>query len=150
MALVVADAGPLIALAQVEQLQLLASLFGVVMLPEAVWRETQAKITPDSQRIALAVEAGWLKVVSVAVHSHFPLSLHQGESEALQMACDGENVLLILDDQLARREAARLELNFMGTVKVLSLAEQKGLIDSARSIIELMQGFGYRISTKYL
>jgi len=150
MALVVADAGPLIALAQVEQLEILASLFGEVTLPEAVWRETQAKVTPDSQCIALAVEAGWLKVVSVAVHNHFPLSLHQGESEALQMACDEENVLLILDDQLARREAARRNLNFMGTVKVLSLAEQKGLIDSARLIIELMQGFGYRISAKYL
>lgn len=150
MALIIADAGPLIALAQIEQLQVLQALFRTVTLPEAVWLETQAKETKDSQRIAVAVEQGWLSIASVEIQRHFPLSLHDGESEALQIACNEGSALLILDDQLARREAARLNLNFIGTVKVLSLAEQRGLIDSASASIEQMQGYGYRVSVKYL
>lgn len=65
-------------------------------------------------------------------------------------ALDTASTLLILDDQLARREAIRLKLNFIGTVKVLSLAEQRGLIASAKCIIEKMRSNGYRISTDFL
>ena len=37
--IVVADASPLIALARIERLELLRSVFGTLLLPEAVWRE---------------------------------------------------------------------------------------------------------------
>jgi len=150
MALVIADAGPIIALANIQQLQLLKSLFTEVTLPNAVWLETQVKDKEDSHLIREAKENGWLRVVSVDITQHFPRSLHDGENEALQLACNEHDTLLILDDQLARREAARLGLQFIGTVKVLSLAQQQGLIEDAKVCIEAMQKAGYRVSAKFL
>nr|CAA6830537.1 MAG: Unknown protein [uncultured Thiotrichaceae bacterium] len=150
MALVVADAGPMIALAQIRRLNILQQLFGEIVLPEAVWSESQQKNAPDAELIAEAVKEGWVKVTPVFQTRKFPLSLHDGEIEALQLACDNDDVLLIVDDQLARREAARLGLNFMGTVRVLGLAEQKGFISSAVECIKLMQQNGYRVSVKFL
>jgi predicted nucleic acid-binding protein len=150
MALVIADAGPIIALANIQQLQLLKSLFTEVTLPNAVWLETQAKDKQDSQLIREARESGWLRVVNVDITQHFPRSLHDGENEALQLARNEQDTLLILDDQLARREAARLGLQFIGTVKVLSLAQQQGLIEDVMICIEAMQKTGYRVSAKFL
>ncbi|MEZ5537186.1 MAG: DUF3368 domain-containing protein [Thiolinea sp.] len=150
MALVIADAGPVIALTKTGQLALLQSLFGEVTLPEAVWQETQAKDAPDSRMIQQARQAGWLRVEPVVVSRRFPLSLHDGECQALQLAYDKENALLILDDQFARREAIRMKLNFIGTVKVLAVAEQQGLIDSAEAAVLALQTAGYRVSVKFL
>lgn len=67
MALVVADAGPLIALAQIGQLTILHQLFGEITVPVAVWNESQAKPTEDSVIIRQAKEDGWIKVVTVEV-----------------------------------------------------------------------------------
>lgn len=150
MALVVADAGPLIALAQIGQLAILHQLFGEITVPAAVWSESQAKPTEDSVIIRQAKEDGWIKVVTVEVDARFSHALHAGEVEALQLAGEWDDVLLIVDDQLARREAARLGLNFIGTVKVLSLAQQKGFITSAKDCVEAMQAVGYRVSVKFL
>lgn len=150
MALVVADAGPVIALAKTGQLTILRQLFTEITLPDAVWHESQVKPGEDSRLIAQAVEEGWITVVTVARSLRFPLSLHDGEIEALELACQRDDVLLVLDDQLARREAARLKLNFIGTVRVLALAEERGFINSARESIQSMQVLGYRISAKFL
>ena len=150
MAIVVSDTGPLLALAQAGVLSVLHELFGKVHLPTAVWRECQIKQGTDSQQIQQAQAAGWLVITPVTRRHAFPLSLGDGEAEAMQLALDTASTLLILDDQLARREAIRLGLNFIGTVKVLSLAEQRGLIASAKYIIEKMRSNGYRISADFL
>jgi predicted nucleic acid-binding protein len=150
MALVIADTGPIIALAQINQLDILRSLFGEVVLPGSVWAESQAKQTDDSERIRLAKEDGWIIVREVTPKQDFSRSLHDGEIEALQLALDEPESLLVVDDQLARRAAIGLQLDFIGTVKVLQLAEQQNLIASAADSIKAMQKFGYRVSVKFL
>lgn len=150
MAVIISDAGPLIAFAKINQLHLLESLFSKLKIPEAVWQESQIKHTQDSVLIANAVESGWLNVTTVNIRHKFPASLGGGEIEAMSLALGMEQSLIILDDQLARRYASRLELNFVGTVKVLSIAEEKSLIPSAEDLVLQMIDNGYRISTKFL
>ena len=53
----------------------------------------------------------------------------QREVEALQLARRTEKSLLIVDDRLARREAMRYGLDFIGTVRVLHLAERRSIIN---------------------
>ena len=62
MAVVVADAGPLIALARVDALDLLRELFGRILVPEAVRAECCAKPGPDADRITAAITRKWLVV----------------------------------------------------------------------------------------
>ncbi len=61
-----------------------------------------------------------------------------------------QNSLLIVDDRLARREAQRLGLSFIGTARVLWIAEQRGLIRSAEEVAGHMAANGYRISPSLL
>ena len=149
---VIADAGPLIALACIDTLTLLRELFEEIFIVEAVRDECQAKPGDDSRRISRAIEDGWLKVVSrIGADQPLSPSLGIGESDSLRFAQqDPEGSLLIMDDRLARRYALGRGLNIIGTVRLLDVAEQLGKIDSAERLINEMAECGYRISVDLL
>ena len=146
MARVISDAGPLIALAKVDSLFVPRDLFARIRIPEAVWLECVEKTGADSRRIEQATSEGWLNVVSVATKRSHPPSLGTGEIEAIQLALETEKALLIVDDRLARREATRHGLDYIGTVRMLHLAEQRSIVDDAEATIQRMVECGYRIS----
>ena len=146
MARVISDAGPLIALAKVDSLFIPRGLFSTLRIPEAVWLECRDKAGEDSRRIEQAANEGWLDVVSVPAGRPLPPTLGSGESEAIQLALDTENALLIMDDRLARREAMRHGLSYIGTARMLHLAEERSLIDNAEVVVQRMAECGYRIS----
>ena len=150
MAVVVSDAGPLIALAGIDSLFIPRHLFSRLLIPEAVWLECREKPGEDRRRIEQAADEGWLDVVSVAVRQPFPRSLGRGEVESIQLALESRPALLIMDDRLARREAMRRGLDYIGTARVLHLAEQRSLIDDAEGRLQRMAENGYRISTPLL
>lgn len=58
----VSDAGPLIALAQIEQLDLLASFFDEVLIPLAVESEILAKAGPETRLLRGAL-GSWIRAV---------------------------------------------------------------------------------------
>lgn len=151
MAVVVVDSGPLIALAKTDTLGVLRDLFGRCWLPEAVRVECFAREGADARRIGQALEAGWLLVrAAPASSSSYPPSLGAGEVEAVRLGESIEDALLIVDDRLARREAHRRQVAYMGTARVLLLAEQRGLIDNLDPVVERMAAHGYRISPSIL
>ena len=150
MAITISDAGPLIALAQINRVHLLDQLFDQVQIPNAVIQECLAKPGEDTKIIQQAVEDNKLNIISVNVAHEFPRILGKGECEALQLALKNNQSLLIIDDQLARRYATRLKLNFIGTARILTLAEQNGFISDAKSSLLSMVENGYRISPKFL
>ena len=153
MAVVVSDAGPLIALAKVDALFVARRLFARLQIPEAVWSECRGKPGDDSRRIEQAGRDGWLRVVKLtteATRKRFPPSLGRGEIEALQLAMETRPSLLIVDDRLARRQALQLGLDYIGTVRLLLLAERRSLIDDAETVVQRMTANGYRISPRVL
>lgn len=78
-------------------------------------------------------------------------SLGAGESDSIRYALKSPHKsLLIVDDRLARRFALKQGINIVGTVRVLDLAEQRGLIKSAEHSIAEMAAIGYRVSTDLL
>ena len=146
MARVISDAGPLIALAKADSLFIPRELFSRLWIPVAVWLECRQRAGEDNRRIEQAANEGWLDVVSVAASRPLPPSLGSGEIEAIQLALETANALLIMDDRLARREALRHGLNYIGTARVLHLAERRSIIDSAEDVVHRMAEGGYRIS----
>lgn len=150
MAVIISDAGPLIALAGIQHLTILQTLFKHVLIPEAVWQECIAKADKAANAISAAVAAKWLEVCPVTPPQGFPPSLGDGEQAAMQLAATLPDSLLLMDDRLARREALQRKLHFVGTAKVLWIAEQRGLIHSAADLITLMAANGYHISPRLL
>jgi predicted nucleic acid-binding protein len=150
--IIIADAGPLIAIAKTNHLQVLQQLFDRVWIPSLVEKECMAKPGLDTDRIAIAIKDGWLVVKVVPkLQRSVANALGAGELDSIQLALQSPKTsLIIIDDRLARRQALEYGLNIIGTVRLLDIAEKKGIISSAEQIIDEMSLQGYRVSSKLL
>ncbi len=150
--IIIADAGPLIAFATIDKLQLLRQLFGQIWISRSVKGECIAKPGQDTDRITQAIDDGWLIAKSVPKsQTQAPNALGKGELDSIQLALQSpEYSLLVVDDRLARRQALTYGLNIIGTVRLLDIVEKQGHIDNAEQLVHDMYKHGYRISSKLL
>lgn len=148
---VIADAGPLIALARVDSLDLLRQLFGRVCITAAVRDEIlPAALTfPDADSLAQTLSEDWIEVVEVPPDDWAPLNpgVDPGEASAIHTACvwreAGDAVLLVMDDRAGRLEARARGITLIGTAAVIGLAKTEGLIPAARPLLERLAQSGY-------
>ncbi len=137
---VITNASPLIAFERLQLLPLLPQIFGALHMPLAVQREVfGARPCP-----------AW---ISVQPLSH-PISrqilaarLGAGESEAIALALETPPDYVLLDDLAARRLAQSFNLNVLGTVGLLLLAQQRGLLPALRPALDALLAADFRIST---
>jgi hypothetical protein len=124
--LAVSDTGPLIALAKVNQLDLLQRMFGQVLIPPLVQREVFAKHGVESERLDDAL-SHFLQVAPVssaqAQVKAATLRLDPGECQAIALAYE-HGALLLMDDRLGRAAAQSLGLPVTGIVGLLLRAKE--------------------------
>lgn len=139
--IVVSDASPLLALAQADSLHLLKVLFGRVLIPTAVYRETveQCPVPVQRQRIQSAVD-DFISVSTTERAYRFSRNLGSGEQGVLALALERGANLLLMDDKKARNEASDLGFPCAYTTDILRLAEERGTIISAGEIVECLHG----------
>jgi predicted nucleic acid-binding protein len=145
--LVLSDASPLIGLARVDGLNWLRELFGSVgITPEVVEEILVDKGSDDERCIRRAMTEGWLfRLEKSRTKPTYP-QLGEGESSCLRAAlARREPTLLLLDDRLARREARRAGLEIVGVAAIIGMAEQRGLIPSARAVFATLLQSDFRI-----
>lgn len=149
MSVVIADAGPLIALSRLQQLTLLRGVFGEVLITPQI----HAEILPPqpyagTTLLQEALTAGWLQVRAVTMDTWQPLcsGIDAGEASAIQLASQLPDALLIVDDRAARAEARARHLRYTGTAAVVGLAKLKGLIPHAQPLLMALRDSGYRLS----
>ena len=114
---VIANTTPLIALANIDRLELLRELYGSIIIPQAVMDEIIRE--PAKQRVRRAI---WIKVESIQDVSQkdaFRARLHTGEVEVMILAREQKADLVIIDDDAAKKTAKFLGLNVTGTLGVL-------------------------------
>ena len=95
-----------------------------------------------------ALVSGWLQRVDNPVFTHsLSRSLGLGEQSSIEYAFQNEgDILLILDDALARKQALRKQLVIVDTAALLFAAQRKSLIADAEVLIFELNKEGYRIS----
>lgn len=148
--IVVADAGPLIALGRLSKIELLAQVFEKVIVPRAVFEETQFRPEhPDAQAISEALRSGALIVDdSSPGFAALPpdADLGDGEAAAIRLAAaHGYGVLI--DEKLGRAVAEELHLRVIGTVGVLLIARSRGLISALKPMLEQLSASGHHLSS---
>lgn len=74
--------------------------------------------------------------------------LDKGEASAIALALETENSQLIIDEKKGRKVAQSLNIEIMGTLRLIQMAKQKGIIESTRAVIEDLQRAGFRFSPK--
>jgi len=143
--LIVADAGPLIALAKTGSLDLLKNLFGKVLIPIAVHKELHI----DSSRpgsVALSKAMTWIRVEETKEPSKYLLySIDRGEAEAITLALK-KNASLLIDETRGRIAARNAGVQIFGTGAVLIRAKEKRIISAVKPYLNALCNAGYRIS----
>lgn len=149
--IVVSDTSSLSGLAIVNQLALLRTLYGQVVIPSAVAIELRRGGQYDP-KIAQVSALGWVKIKVVEDCCRVDelqtiYKLDKGESEAIALALELKADALLIDERLGRREASRLGLSITGMLGVLLVAKRRNLIGSIRPIVdELISEASFRIS----
>ena len=139
---VVADSSPLNYLALIDEIQILAELFGRVLIPEAVFRELQSARTPSKAAASISSRPHWLVVQKppALVEDKAMEKLGRGEREAIALSLPHRpEVLLLIDEGKGRREACGHEISVMGTLGILDMAASRGPIDLPKTIERLIQ-----------
>ncbi|MGB0384015.1 MAG: DUF3368 domain-containing protein [Ardenticatenaceae bacterium] len=145
---VISDNTPLVALWILGRLDILRDLYGQVLIPQAVHDEFLA--TEQARRQAALDKAPWIKVGSLAnpKRTLIYIGLDQGEAEVLALAEEQSARLVIIDERKGRRYAKRLGLPLTGTLGVLLLAKEKGLILAVAPLIKELQRAGLHLGSK--
>lgn len=152
MSCIVADSGPLIALAGVGLLHLPSALFGKVCITQTVLAEcTQKRTREDANRILLAVSENMLFLMPDPIAPELLQSarLDEGERTALALALDLRATILA-DDERARRVAAELSIPVLGLCGLLLLAKRNALIPHVTTTLSEIRLHGYFIGDALL
>jgi len=147
--IIVADAGPLIALARTGHLDVLSGLFHEVLIPEAIREELKlSSDRPGAKELRRVVApGGWIKVRKVRSEELRSQALGAGEKEAILLATREKSILLI-DDHKGREIAKAAGVRVIGTGRLLIEAKQRGLLERISPVLEALEAAGYRISQR--
>ena len=75
-------------------------------------------------------------------------SLGDGEKEVLALGLETPDPLLVLDDRDARRYAIAVGLKITGTLGILVLAKERGILDSIRPALDRLQALQFHLSAE--
>ena len=126
----------LIGLERIGRLDLLPQVFDTVFAPPTVVAEVRSPLT-------------WLTVQTVensAFVAALKTQMDEGEAEAIALAVELDNVILILDDKKARRVAQQIGLKVIGTVGMLLRAKNQGVITEIKLLLTELVQVDFRIT----
>lgn len=134
---VIADTSFLIAMQKMQLFNEVGILYNEVYITKKIAEEFQFSI-PE-----------WILIQepkNAHVQSVLSSILDAGEASAIALAYDYQDVLLIIDDLKARKEAIRLGFKVTGTLGVLLRLKNEGLIVSMKQRVSQLIEVGFRIS----
>jgi len=142
----VSNAGPLIALARIEQLDVLPALYKEIVVPSAVHEEVLGE---ERKGFSVLKAAKWLQVEAVSDQTAVTLlreRLDAGESETIVLALERKADLVLMDEARGRRIAAARGVTLTGTLGTLILAKRKGLFERVEPLLADLAAQGFRMS----
>lgn len=143
MSVVVADTSPLNYLVQCGAIEVLPQLYGVVVIPRAVFDELSEKGAPEAVRSWLNPPPVWISIRSAGAIDEC-LVLGRGEAEAICLAQEIHADEILLNERRARKAAMERGLIVTGTLGVLEAAAKRHLLHLPE-VIEKLERTNFRI-----
>lgn len=150
--IVVADAGPLIHLAAIGRLEIVAAV-GDVLIPPGVYEEVVVigAGLPGAREVS---EATWISVVTPTrldlVNALLAGGLHRGESEAMALALERRADVLLMDERQGRLTAEAMGLRVTGTIGLVIAARQRGTLTAVGPVLSELRASGLWLSDELI
>jgi len=130
--MIIGDSSALVALSIMDRLDLLESIFGKVYVPQAVYDEVTISYKPQSLKLKNYLKD---KIITVDLNI-VQMGLGQGELEAIALYKHLNSDFLLIDDRRAKKFAQLNSVNVIGSLGVMILAKERGLITLIRDDVE--------------
>jgi len=147
----VVNASPFIFLSRADRLDLLHDICGKILIPQAVADEILLNGPEDISAQALINDTRFEVKPSLPIpHIIARWGLGHGESSVLALADLTPGLLVVIDDLAGRRCALTLGMKVRGTLGIVLIAKKRGIIPSARSVMEELIQSGLYLSAGVL
>jgi len=137
--LIISDTSCLIALVNIDKLNLLKDLYKEIIITQDVYVEFGGEL-PD-----------WIIITEVKNNQkqeELECKLDKGEASSIALALELDNSILIIDEIKGRKVAKSLNIEIIGTIGVILLADKKGLIKDVIGTILRLVNKGFRLFDK--
>ncbi len=132
---------------QLGRLSLLSELGEKVFVPTAVVQELEVgrKQGVDLPDVA-AID--WMTIVHPQGEKDVRLlgDMGPGEAQVMMVALESDGLVAVLDDAMARRRAALLNIKFTGTLGILLDAKTRGTVSAIRPFLDQLDGLGFHLA----
>ena len=135
--IVISDTSCLIALDRIDYLHILRETFNHILTTPEIEQEFGQKL-PDWIHIQKNKDDNKKRELEISVD--------KGEASAIALALEIRNCTLIIDEKKGRELAKKLHIDIIGTLKVILLAKQKGIIPRVKPLIEQLQRDNFRLA----
>jgi len=139
--MIISNTTPISNLLHVDNISLLAKLFGTVYIPDAVANEVNVVFSSCAEW-QKCVEREQIIIQSISntifVKQMVPF-LHKGEAEAICLSLEKKAKLCLIDDKDDRTIAQLNNLPVTGTLGILLKAKKTGLISSVKELIDRLR-----------
>jgi len=139
--IIISDTSCLIVLSKIEKLDLLQDLYQEIIITNDVYQEFGSSL-PD-----------WIIITEVKdkqKQRDLEERLDKGESSSIALALEIDNATLIIDEIKGRKIAQSLNIDIIGTIGIILLANKKGLISDVISTVLRLVNKGFRLSDKLI
>ena len=139
----VLNASPVILLAKAQVIQFVPKVCERLVIPDGSVQEVREGRMSDAGRASLEGEGG--KFVKQSVHvpdSVARMGLGLGESQVLAWVIANPGFVGVLDDLKARRCATELGLPILGSLRVLIILKERGLISAIHPAVKKFREAG--------
>ncbi len=134
----VSNTSPISNLAKVKQLELMYQLYGVILIPNAVYDELLDERAGETV-ITAVQSADWLEIHSVQnqkLVNQLSDRVNVGEAEAIALAVEVKAARLLIDERLGGQAATDLGLKNTGVLGILLSAKRRNLIAEVKPIMD--------------
>ena len=148
--IVVSNTTPILSLYKIGRLELLSDLFKQVIVPQAVYNEISilGRGKPGHDAFDLVNYISVKQIENVLAASLLRSQLDYGEAETIVLAQEMGADVLILDEKKARKIAQANSQKVIGTIGILQMAKDKGLIPNIKTALDALIENGIWINQK--
>lgn len=136
--IVISDTSPISNLLLIDELEILKSLYGKLVIPKKVFDEIQA-LENFGIDTSFLQTATWIDIQNVSdftLVKQLETEVDAGEAEAIGLAIELKAERLLIDERIGRRVAQRYGLQITGLLGVLVSAKQTNLIPALKPILD--------------
>lgn len=135
--IIIADASVLIALSNINQLEILKKVYNSIIITPEVKMEFGEKL-PRWIHVEEVKDKQKIKILE--------LKLDNGEASSLALALEQGNSLLIIDERKGREVAKKMGIKIIGLLGIIVKAKELEIIELVKPIFDKLEHVEFRIS----